>query len=52
MIKCEKVRFTFRLPKKLFEKIKDTANHEGISVNAFILQILWDWVEKQKNKTN
>ncbi len=42
-------RFTFRLPKALFDKLKCEAQQQGVSVNALILQILWDWAKKNDN---
>lgn len=50
MTKDERVRFTFRLPNDLFKKIKLEAHKQGFSVNALILQILWDWVDSQEPK--
>ena len=46
--KDERVRFTFRLPQELMEKIKQAANKQGISLNAQILQILWEWKKKEE----
>lgn len=40
-------RFTLRLPRQLFEKVKAEADQIGVSCNALILQILWDWVKKE-----
>lgn len=48
MIKDDRARFTFRLPSDLFEKVKQIACNQGVSKNALILQILWEWIEKQK----
>ena len=48
MTKDERVRFTFRLPKELFDNLKNEAKKQGTSVNALILQILWDW-DKNRN---
>lgn len=42
-------RFTFRLPKALLERIKIEANNQGVSTNSLILQILWEWVKKNKS---
>nr|DAJ90250.1 MAG TPA: repressor [Bacteriophage sp.] len=41
-------RFTFRIPKKLLDIIRNNASEKGVSVNALILQILWDWTENEK----
>ena len=48
-IKDERVRFTFRLPNPLFQQLKKRSDDLGVSVNALILQILWDWKENKKN---
>lgn len=45
MINDARKRFTFRLPDSLFEKLKNKADKQGLSLNAMILQILWDWME-------
>lgn len=45
-------RFTLRLPRGLFEQLKNEANKTGVSVNAFILKILWEWVEKKNDMEN
>lgn len=45
MINDTRKRFTFRLPDGLFEKLKNKADKQGLSLNAMILQILWDWME-------
>lgn len=39
----ERVRFTFRMPDELFSQLKKEAEKLGVSVNALILQILWEW---------
>lgn len=41
-------RFTFRIPSDLFELLQEKAKRTGVSTNALILQILWDW-EKSTN---
>lgn len=38
-------RFTLRLPSALFQLLKTEADKIGVSVNACILKILWDWAE-------
>jgi len=45
--KNKRVRFTFRIPEKLFSLLKIKANEQGLSINAFILHILWNWVDKE-----
>lgn len=42
------VRFTFRLPKTLLETYKKKAKKLGISTNALMLQILWEWINKNE----
>lgn len=41
-------RFTFRLPKALLDNVKEEAKIIGISANALILQILWEWANNEK----
>lgn len=41
----ERARFTLRMPKKLFDEIQALASDTGVSANALILQILWEWIE-------
>ena len=48
MTKNDCVRFTIRLPVKLRRALEDEANEMGVSVNARILNILWDWVKANK----
>lgn len=43
----EKIRFTFRIPLKLFNAIKSEAKEQGVSANALILQIIWDWLKER-----
>ncbi len=50
MTKDLRKRFTFRLPSDLFADLKSEAEKQGLSLNAVILKILWDWVE-EKRKT-
>lgn len=44
--KDERARFTFRIPQKTFDLLKVEAEKRGVSVNALILQILWEWANK------
>ncbi|WP_154666507.1 Arc family DNA-binding protein [Anaeromassilibacillus senegalensis] len=48
MTKDDRVRFTFRIPEKTFHQLKEEARCMGVSTNALILQILWEWANKQK----
>lgn len=41
---------TVRPPEKLQAKIKELAKEKGFSLNAQILQILWEWVDKRKER--
>jgi len=52
MTKDTRARYTFRLPNTLLEKIKHQAYITGVSSNALILQILWDWIEQDKKGAN
>ena len=49
MKKDERLRFTLRIPKPLFNLVQDKAIYTGVATNALILQILWQWV-KENNK--
>lgn len=40
---------TVRPPDELFEKLSAWSKELGMTRNALILQILWDWVKKQAN---
>lgn len=48
--KDERIRFTFRLPLELMERLRTEANKQGISLNAQILQILWEWEKKESEQ--
>ena len=41
-------RFTFRIPQDLHIALKKEAERMNVSLNALILQILRDWLEKQE----
>ncbi len=43
-------RFTLRMPAALYQKVQKEADIIGISLNALILQILWDWLKEQERK--
>lgn len=43
-------RFTFRIPKDLLEKVKMESQKKGVSLNAFILRILDEWIDERKKK--
>lgn len=40
-----------RAPDLLQIRLKEQAEKQGLTRNALILQILWDWVEKNERKT-
>lgn len=48
MKKDTRERFTLRIPTDLFVQIQNNANNIGTSINALILQILWDFVKKNE----
>ena len=50
MTKDARGRFTFRLPAELLEKLKKEAKNKGVSLNALILQILWEWISDNTKK--
>ena len=39
-------RFTLRFPIELYSRIKIEADKQGVSSNALIIKILWDWIEQ------
>lgn len=47
----KRVRTGLRIPIELNTELILLAEKNGISKNALILQILWEWVEKNNNKT-
>lgn len=47
----ERKRYTFRLPNELYEELEEQATKQGISVNALILRILWEWEEAGRKKS-
>lgn len=40
-------RFTLRLSGELKEQLDKSRKRIGVSLNALVVQILWDWVERQ-----
>ncbi len=50
MVMDGRERFTFRIPSKLLSQIREHAGRIGVSVNALILQILWNWTREQEQK--
>ena len=39
---------TFRPPEALRLKLKSIADKRGITMNALLLQILWDWLKENE----
>lgn len=37
---------TVRMPNELKEFLKDSASKQGLTRNSLVLQILWEWVNK------
>lgn len=40
---------TVMAPENLQSQLKDRAQRQGLTRNALILQILWDWIKKNEN---
>ena len=51
MTSKEKIVTGLRLNKNLNKQIAETAEYLGTTKNALITQILWEWVGKQKGKS-
>lgn len=49
-IRDDRARFTFRMPEKLLTQLKKESEGLGVSVNALILQILWEWVKENADQ--
>lgn len=43
-----RTRFTLRLPIRLFQELDERSKQIGVSVNALILQILWEYFEAKE----
>ncbi len=43
----EKSRIGLRIPKDILDQFKMIAQNRGISVNALIINILWEWLKKE-----
>lgn len=41
---------TVRVPDTLQSVLMDYANEQGLTRNALILQILWNWIEEHKKE--
>ena len=46
MKKDMRERFTLRIPSELFKLLQEEAKRTGVSINALILQILWEETNK------
>ena len=44
---CMNAILTIRPPDELRNLIRATAKRKGLTVNALVLQILWDWIKAQ-----
>ena len=40
------VHRTLRIPEELYEKVKELAKNRGITCNALILGVLWEYVKR------
>ena len=43
----EAERFTLRLTGELKEQLDERRKRMGVSLNSLVVQILWDWTERQ-----
>ncbi len=48
MTKDNKIRFTLRIPKKVYERLAYMAAQKGIATNSEISNILWQHVQSDK----
>lgn len=46
----EAERFTLRMTGELKEQLDKVRKLMGVSLNALLVQILWEWVDKQNGK--
>lgn len=44
------VQTTIRLPEKLYEKLKQEAKKRGMSLNAYLISVLWDAQDYSQQK--
>ncbi len=52
MKKDARERFTLRLPATLFMQLQVDGEKLGVSTNALILQILWNWMDRKKEENS
>ena len=43
-------RLTLRMPKRLKKQLEACSVQMGISLNSLMVQLLWRWVQEQKEK--
>ena len=43
-------QMTVRAPEELQEELKIRAGKQGLTRNVLILNILWDWIRKEKER--
>ena len=41
---------TTRPPEELHKQLKYSANKKGLTLNALVIQILWEWIEREKGR--
>lgn len=45
------IQTTLRLPENLYRKLKEDAKQRGVSWNAYVISILWDFPNKATKQT-
>lgn len=45
-------KILLRVPANLKIQLREIAQRKGITLNQLILQILWEWVEKQQKESS
>ena len=45
-----KKRLGLAVPLNLYKKIKDRAKYQGKTINAWCLDVFWDYFENRENK--
>lgn len=48
----ETERFTLRLTSELKNQLDESRKHMGISLNALLVQILWEWLKEGERDEN
>lgn len=49
-MRAERVRSGLRIPYDLNTWLITEAKKQGIAKNAFILQIIWEWIERRERE--